>query len=311
MNIDSVSIVIPVTERGDDLIDVYNSYHENISKLGIKYEFLIVLVPRFQSLAEELTKENYNDSELKVILLNRNYGEAGLLNIGVEHSNYNYILTLPPYEQVSASAIPVIMNKLDDNDAIVVNRWPRVDSSINKIQSSLFRGLLKLLSYNAPKDAGCGVRFFRKDVFDDLKLYGDLHRFFLILADQAGFKTAEIDMPQSKSDSHRRIYSVKTYLSRLLDILTVVFLTRFNKKPLRFFGTIGAFSALFGFLGLGYIGVERIFYDVAAADRPLLVLFSLFLVLGVQLIAIGLVGETIIFTSSKNNKEYRIKRIIN
>ena len=88
-------------------------------------------------------------------------------------------------------------------------------------------------------------------------------------------------------------------------------MTRFNKKPLRFFGTVGTITAFFGFLGLGYIGVERIFFDVAAADRPLLILFSLFLVLGVQLIAIGLVGETIIFTSAKDNKEYRIKKIIN
>jgi hypothetical protein len=121
----------------------------------------------------------------------------------------------------------------------------------------------------------------------------------------------QLDIPQSMADTHRRTYSFRTYLSRLLDILTVGFLTRFHQKPLRFFGTGGAVSAIIGFLGLGYIGVERVIFGVAAADRPLLVLFSLFLVLGIQLIAIGLVGETIIFTSSKNNKEYRIRKIIN
>lgn len=309
--VDSVSVVIPVAERGKRLLNVFKDYYENISKLGIKFEIIIVFTPEFESLSRDLTTNNPALSDLKIILLNRNYGEAGLLNIGVEHARYDYILTLPPYEQVSATAISEIISSLGDNDAIVVNRWPRVDSSVNKIQSTVFRGILKLLSYNPPKDAGCGVRFVHREVFNDLRLYGDLHRFFLILADQAGFKTAQIDIPQSKSDAHRRIYSLRTYLSRALDILTVAFLTRFNKKPLRFFGTIGAISAFFGCLGLGYIGFERIFFDVAAADRPLLVLFSLFLVLGVQLIAIGLVGETIIFTNSKNNKEYRIKKIIN
>ena len=310
-NIDAVSVVIPVAERGGGLIKVFQDYSVSVSKLGVKFEFIIVLIPEFESLAEELTRNNLDEIDLNVILLNRNYGEAGLLKIGVEHSKFDYILTLPPYEQVSPAAIPEFVNKLEDNDAIVVNRWPRVDSSINKLQSSAFRGILKLLSYHVPKDAGCGVRFVRKEVFEDLKHYGDLHRFFLILADQAGFNTVEIDIPQSKSDAHRRVYGFRTYLSRTLDILTVVFLTRFNKKPLRFFGTVGAISAFFGLFGLGYIGVERIFFDVAAADRPLLVLFSLFLVLGVQLIAIGLVGETIIFTSAKDNKEYRIKKIIN
>ncbi len=193
----------------------------------------------------------------------------------------------------------------------MVNRWPRVDAPVNKFQSYVFRGILRLLSYNVPKDAGSGVRLSTREVFDDLKFYGDLHRFFLILADQSGFSTDEIDIPQSKSDAHIRMYSLTTYVSPALDILTVAFLTRFNKKRLRFFGTGGAISSFVGLIGLGYIGVERVFFDVAAADRPLLVLFSLFLVLGVQLIAIGLVGETIIFTSAKDNKEYRIKKIIN
>jgi len=300
-----------VAERGDGLIKIFQDYSASVSKLGVKFEFIIVLIPEFESLAEELTRNNPDDIDLNVILLNRNYGEAGLLKIGVEHSKFDYILTLPPYEQVSPTAIPEFVNKLEDNDAIVVNRWPRVDSSINKLQSLVFRGFLKLLSYNVPKDAGCGIRFSRKEVFEDIKLYGDVHRFFIILADQAGFKTDEIDVPQSSSDAHRRVYSFRTYLSRSLDIMTVAFLTRFNKKPLRFFGTGGAMAFFIGVLGLGYIAVERIFFSISAADRPLLILFSLFLVLGIQLIAIGLVGETIIFTTSKNNKEYRIKKIIN
>ena len=132
-----------------------------------------------------------------------------------------------------------------------------------------------------------------------------------MLASQLGFNVMQLDLPQSVADTRCRTYSFRTYLSRLLDILTVGFLTRFHQKPLRFFGTGGAISTFTGLVGLGYIGIERVFFNVAAADRPLLVLFSLFLVLGIQLVAIGLVGETIIFTSAKNNKEYRIRKIIN
>jgi hypothetical protein len=168
-----------------------------------------------------------------------------------------------------------------------------------------------MLTYDVPKDPGCGIRLSKKEVFKEIKLYGDLHRFFFMLARQLGFRIVQLDIPQSIADTHRRIYSFRTYLSRLLDIITVSFLIRFHQKPLRFFGTGGTLSAIIGFVGLGYIGIERVFFDIAASGRPLLVLFSLFLVLGIQLIAIGLVGETIIFTSAKNEKEYRIRKIIN
>ena len=309
-SIKSLSVVIAVTERGEQLLQYFAGYFESISNLDLEYEFIIVLTPEFSALAEPI-KEKYKEKNIKVILLNRNYGEAGVLKIGIEHADFDHILTLPPYEQISPSFLPKLIEEFKDNDAVVVNRWPRVDAKVNRIQSSIFKGILKLMAYDVPKDPGCGIRLSRREVFDDLKLYGDMHRFFFVLAKQLGFKLAEIDIPQSKSDSNRRIYSFRTYLSRVLDVLTVGFLTRFNQKPLRFFGTGGAISFLIGAVGLGYIAIERLMFDVAAADRPLLVLFSLFLVLGVQLIAIGLVGETIIFTSSKNNKGYRIKKIIN
>ena len=307
----SISIVIPVNERGDDLLQLLDAYHSSISETGINVEYVIVLTPQFAFLAQALEKKISESMPLKIILLNRNYGEAGELKIGVEHAEYDHILTLPAYEQVSPVEIPGFIDSLGDNDAVVVNRSPRIDPLPNKLQSLVFRGILKMLAYNGPKDAGCGIRLATKEVFEDIKLYGDLHRFFLILADQGGFKTAEIDIPQSQPDAHRRIYGLRTYLSRALDILTVGFLTRFYKKPLRFFGTGGAISAFIGIAGLGYIGIQRLFFDIPAGDRPLLILFSLFLVLGVQLIAIGLVGETVSFTNSKDDKEYRIKKIIN
>jgi len=248
---------------------------------------------------------------VKVSFLNRNYGEAGVLKIGIDHSSFDIVLTLPPYEQISPEYLSKLINEFKDNDAIVVNRWPRVDPNVNRIQSSIFKGVLKLMAYEVPKDPGCGIRLTRKEVFRDLKLYGDMHRFFFILAKQLGFKVEEVDIPQSKLDAYRRIYSFRTYLSRALDILTVGFLTRFNQKPLRFFGSGGALSFFIGLLGLGYIAIERLFFGIPAGDRPILIFFSLFLVLGIQLIAIGLVGETIIFTNAKKNKEYRIRKIIN
>jgi glycosyltransferase involved in cell wall biosynthesis len=309
--IESLSVVVSVSERGDNFPEVLDGYYENIAKLDLDFEVVVVLTPEYEKLTDALVTRNEDMGCLKIILLNRNYGEAGLLKIGINNARYDHILTLPPYEQVSPEAIGDILSALDDGDAVVVNRSPRLDHKVNRVQSFLFRSLLKMTAYYVPKDPGCGIRFSTREVFDEVKLYGDLHRFFFMLASQLGFKVVELDIPQSKADTHRRIYSSRTYLSRLLDVLTIGFLTRFHQKPLRFFGTGGVISAFIGFVGLGYVGIERIFFNVAASDRPLLVLSCLFLVLGIQLIAIGLVGETIIFTSAKENKEYRIRKVIN
>ena len=106
-------------------------------------------------------------------------------------------------------------------------------------------------------------------------------------------------------------YSPRVYVRHVLDILTVFFLVRFTKRPLRFFGTIGSIVFFVGAVVLTYVIFERVFFDVALADRPALLLSSLFVVLGLQVFALGLLGELIIFTNAKDIKEYTIEKVIN
>ena len=166
-----VSVVITLVERGDEFPAVLDSYYESLSSLEIEFEVIIVLTPDFEYLADTLISKNEEMGCIKIILLNRNYGEAGLLKIGVDKARYDLVLTLPPYEQVSPDALGDILNALEDNDAVVVNRSPRIDHKANRIQSYVFKTLLKMLAYNVPKDPGCGIRLSRKNVFDEVKLY--------------------------------------------------------------------------------------------------------------------------------------------
>ena len=170
--------------------------------------------------------------------------------------------------------------------------------------------MLQKLSGLKFDDVGCGVRLIKAEVLKEVFMYGDQWRFLPLLSYQLGYHSTEVELTQAGEDTHKRFYSPGVYLRRLLDLLTIIFLTKFNKKPLRFFGLIGSSSILMGIFGLLYLSFEKLILDVAMADRPALVLFSLFIVLGCQLIAIGLVGETVIFTHSKELKEYRIKEII-
>ncbi len=221
------------------------------------------------------------------------------------------MLTLPAYFQIEPDEIPRLVASLGDSDMALARRWPRNDAILNRLQTNLFNFLLRLSTDLQIHDAGCSARVFKRNILDEVQIYGDLHRFFPVMAHRQGFRVIEIDVAQSQKDTHRRIYSPGLYVRRLLDLLTIFFLIKFTKKPLRFFGLVGA--TLFG-LGLAlttYLISERLFFDVALADRPALIMSSLLLVLGIQVIAIGLIGEIIIFTHAKDLKEYKIDKIIN
>jgi hypothetical protein len=142
-------------------------------------------------------------------------------------------------------------------------------------------------------------------------IYGDQHRFLPLLATRRGFRVREIRVRQSEKDRFDHGYGAKAYLQRFLDIFTVVFLVRFTKKPLRFFGMIGSVTFLLGAVFLTYVVIERLFFGEPLSDRPALLLSSLLVVLGLQIFALGLLGELIIFTHAGELKEYTIEKIVN
>lgn len=305
-----LSVIVPVCERVDATAELYNEYKEHCSKLCDDVEYIFVVSTDHPTIAGELRRIADTDSDLSLIILNRNYGEATAVQAGFNHSSGDYILTLPPYKQVDSSELYKLFEQIGDYDIALGKRWPRRDGSTNQFQTRAFNALLNKFSGQHFSDIGCGVRLIKAEVLEETYVYGDQWRFFPLLAYQLGFHSVEVEITQASEDTHSRVYNPGIYLRRLLDLLTIVFLTKFNKKPLRFFGLIGSSTIIAGTLGLFYLAFERLVLGIGVADRPLLVLFSLFFVLGCQLIAIGLVGETVIFTHAKDNKEYKIKEII-
>lgn len=307
-----ITAIVPITERVEHVDQLILSYHHALAGTGKSYEILFLLSPQWERYKPSLQAIIDEGVPGKIVSFSRNFGEATALQVGGEMAHGETILTLTPYEQIAPEAITQVLDNLDDQtDMVIVNRSPRVDGSFNQAQHRWFHRILNFFAEAKFNDLGCGIKAFRRNVLSEIRLYGDLHRFIPLLANQQGFRVKEINIAQSPRDAHRRVYSANTYVGRLFDLLTIIFLTKFNQKPLRFFGAGGAIALGISLLGLLYIFIERVFFDVAAADRPILVLFSLLLVLGVQLGAIGLVGETIIFTHAKNSRPYTIRKIVN
>lgn len=306
-----LSIIIPVSERFDDTKSVYFSYKEAIIAIGQSYEFIYVLDGDYPGILKDLRILKENGENIKIIKLAKPFGEATALTAGFEHSSGDLIITLPAYLQIVPSEIPHLVSQLENNDMVVARRWPRNDSLVNRIQSKAFHLPIKFLMGLDFQDLGCSVRIIKRKVVEELNIYGDQHRFLPLLAYKQGFKISQIDAPQAPQDTSKRLYSFGIYVRRLLDILSVFFLIKFTKKPMRFFGLFGSGIFGLGILVLLVLAAQRIIWSIPLADRPMLLLGSLLLVLGIQIFAIGLIGEIIIFTHAKEMKEYTVEEIIN
>ena len=305
-----LSVIIPVTERFDPIVELFYEYKRGVEAIGKDYEFVYVIDGEQPDTLEELKKLQQTE-KLTIITLAKRFGESIALSAAFGQTSGDIILTLPAYQQIEADEIPQLVTSLENCDMVLARRWPRRDSLMNRLQNRLFNFLLRLSTNLKIHDAGCSARAFKRDVIEEIQLYGDLHRFFPVMAHRQGFRVIELNVTQSKKDIHQRLYSPGLYVRRLLDLLTIFFLIKFTKKPLRFFGLVGTTLFGLGVVSSLYVIAERLFFDISLADRPALFLSSLLIVLGVQIIAIGLIGEIIIFTHAKDLKEYKIDRIIN
>lgn len=310
-----LSVIIPITEsRYGDVRELYFKYKQALDNTKTQYELIYVLDGLYPEACKQLqTLIDDGEINLTIIKFAKYFGEATALKAGFENSSGPLIMTLPAYEQVKPEELPQLVSLCCDKDVdmVISRRWPRLDSTFNRIQSRIFNKIITSLCGQAFKDLGCSVRVFKRRVIDEVQLYGDQHRFLPVLAHQYGFKIREVDVLQSQKDVFQRVYSAGVYVRRLLDLLSVFFLVKFSKKPLRFFGLIGSAIFSLGALSTLYLVIERLFYSVPLADRPALMISTLFIVLGVQVLSIGLIGEIIIFTHAKKIKEYTVDEIIN
>lgn len=310
-NHDGLSVVIPLTERHDDLRELFDTYSQVLGETNLPLQFIFVVDGGFSHVSDELRNMDPSGHTVEVVSLTKTFGESAVLTIGFERAKHDLILTLPAYQQVEAEGLPSLVSAIADADMVVARRWPRHDSRLNQVSGRVFHFLLRAITHTSFRDIGCSVRVIRRRVVDEVTIYGDQHRFLPILADRQGFRVTEHDLAQSTSESALRVYRPGVYLSRLIDLMGVFFVVRFTKKPLRFFGMVGTVLMTAGGLILVAAAVQRLLLSVPLSDRPVLLLGSLLAVLGAQMFAVGLIGELIIFTHARDLKEYTVAETIN
>jgi len=307
----NISVVIPVGSRHGDVVALYQDYKAAFEKLAYPYEFVFVLDGRFAEVAAGLETLQRQGEPLVVVSLTRAFGESTALMAGFERAHGSIVVTLPAYYQIESAEIPKLIDALlAGADVAIGRRWPRSSTRFQSLRRTLFHTALRWMTNLELSDLGCSARAMRRRVIEEVFLYGDQHRFLAVLAHRQGFRVTEVKVRQSPQDHFEGGYRLREYAHRVLDILTVLFLVRFTKKPLRFFGMIGLLLAGIGALLLLYLIIARLGFAQPLADRPALLLSSLLVVLGLQLFAIGLLGELVIFTHARDIKDYQVESVI-
>lgn len=304
-----VSAVIPIGGATDHIADLHREYRSGLEAAVDSFEFLYVLEQRSPALAI-LQRLQSEGEPIKLITFAKWHGEASALCAGFARAAGDVVLTLPAEFQVDASRIGELIKTLDHCDVAVGKRHPRPRSAIGSLQGRVFHFFLRRFAGAPFQDVSCDFRALKRDVARELVLYGEQHRYLPLLALVQGFKVCEVEVPPSAKSRNRSVHPVGKYLQSMLDVLSIVFLVKFSRKPLRFFGMIGMSLFGVGSLWTLFIIAQRVFGDQPLMERPALILSVLLVVLGIQIVAVGLVGEILIFTRSKDLKEYKIAEVI-
>ena len=308
-----VSVVIPVTHADVEVGDLVRAYGAILRESGRVHEFVFVLDSVSGRPEHELLELQAEYPVTVVRLQGGGLGESISLSAGVGRAKGAFIINAPPYLQSEPREIMKVITALESGaDFVATWRSPRVDPWLNRFQSRLFNWVLRRLMGIKFHDLNSSLRGMRRQVLDDVAVYGELYRFLPVLAQRQGFRVVEVKIQHREERGRRGFFGFGVYLRRMLDILAITFLTRFTQKPLRFFGTLGFTAILVGLA----LSVDPLWNRWFAADaeslatRPIIIVAAVMVAFGVQLIGFGLVGEIIIFTQARNLQDFKVDDVV-
>jgi len=308
-----VTIVMPVQNLDADVEKVLDALGGELDRLGRSWEAILV----YDGIQGEpwrvgLELQATSQQQVRTIALHKAFGESVCLSSAFEHARGQVILTTPQYVQVDPRELEFLFGKLDEGADLVASwRHPRVDSWMSRSQSAAFNWVLRTLVGAQFHDLNCTLRLIRRDVLEQLTVYGNMYRYLPAIAHSQGFRVREVRVRHLQERGSSSFLSPGIYARRLLDILAVTFLTKFTHKPLRFFGTLGGLSMIAGSVMAAIQVLEWAVREEITGlyQQPLFLIGVLLFVLGVQIVGFGLVGEIIIYTQARNVREYRIERV--
>ena len=319
-----VTVLVPVLDEESSVVELTERVTAVFDGLGTSFELVFVDDGSRDATAERVRELHEGDARVKLVRFRRNFGKAAAISAGVEHSSGAIVVTIDGDLQDVPEEIPRFLEKLETEDLDLVSGWKqdRQDPASKRYPSKLFNWATRRLAQVDLHDFNCGFKAYRREVLEQVAIYGELHRFIPVLASRKGFRIGEIRVAHEKRRHGHSKYGWDRLYKGLLDLLTVLFITKYTRRPLHLFGVFGLLFISAGFAINAYLawlwflaqssfatlqamfGVDRGF---ALSDRPLLLLGVLLMLLGFQTLTTGLLGEMITFKNFRRGDSYSIR----
>ncbi len=302
-----ISVVIPLYNEEQSLRELYDQLRDALQRSG-RYEIIFVDDGSTDGSMRVLHDLRNRDKRVKIVSFRRNFGKSAALSVGFKHAKGEYIITMDADLQDDPAEIPALINELKKGFDLV-SGWKkkRYDPITKTLPSKFFNFVTSVLTDINLHDFNCGLKAYRKDVVKSIKVYGELHRYIPVLAHWQGFKVTEIPVQHRSRKYGKTKFGMGRFWKGFLDLLTVLFTTRYLRRPLHFFGLWGSGSAFAGFIICFYLVLLKFVDGMPLGNRPLFLGGILLIIVGVQLISLGLLGEMIAKTRLETEEEYSVK----
>ena len=305
-----ISVVIPLYNEEDSLKELNAQFRSVLGRMNIRYEILFIDDGSTDRSFQVLRDMKRNDRHIKVIRFRRNFGKSAALAVGFDKAQGNIVITMDADLQDDPAEIPSLKRRIEEGYDLI-SGWKKVrhDPISKTIPSKFFNKVTAMMTGVHIHDMNCGLKAYRKDVIKTVKVYGELHRYIPVLAHWEGFKVGEMVVQHRKRKYGKTKFGLGRFWKGFLDLLTAIFTTRFLRRPLHLFGPIGIFSMLAGGIIDAWLVFERFYFSKWLSDRPLFLAGTFLIMIGVQFISLGLLGEMISKTRT-SAEEYSIREFL-
>jgi glycosyltransferase involved in cell wall biosynthesis len=302
-----ISVVIPLYNEVESLPELHDWIHEVMTENSYAYEIIFIDDGSKDGSWDLIEEINNKNKAVRGIKFQRNYGKSAALQKGFEAANGDVVITMDADLQDSPDEIPELFKMIKEEDFDLVSGWKkkRYDPITKTIPTKLYNWAARRLTGIYLHDFNCGLKAYKKVVVKSVELYGDMHRYIPALAKYAGFNHIGEKVVQHQSRKYGTTkFGLNRFLNGPLDLLTVVFMGKFGKKPMHFFGAIGTLMFLIGFGFALYLGIDKLFIDKTArllAERTEFFVALVAMIIGVQFFLAGFIAEIIGRNSSTRN----------
>ena len=309
-----ITIVIPVYNEEESLKRLFDEIEEVISSIGRSAEIVAVDDGSTDSSFDVLKELCIRHKNLTVVRFRGNFGQTAAIAAGFKHARGDVIITMDADWQNDPADIPKLLSKMDEGFDVVSGwRKDRKDTFITRKVPSFFANKLISFITGVPlHDYGCTMKAYKNEIVKDIQLYGQMHRFIPALAKWVGATVGEVEVNHRERLAGTSKYGISRTFRVILDLMTVKYLLSYSASPIQVFGLVGFVSGAAGFLLALYLSVQRLLFGVPLADKPALLLAVMLILIGVQFVAMGLLGEvmTRIHHESQDKSVYAIKETI-